>query len=73
MIDEELISKIVNQQIFQIRLQQLFKNHPLAMPPLTPEERVRQDAEWQEAIKRGLHKRINLLVHFKIKDTGDAP
>lgn len=62
MLDEELIEKIVNQEIFQIQLQQLFKNHPLAMPPLTPKERAKQDAEWQEAIKRGLHEQINLFV-----------
>lgn len=62
MTDDELIKKIVNQEIFQIKLQKLFENHPLAMPPLTSEERANQDAEWQEAIKRGLHEQINLLV-----------
>lgn len=69
--DKELVEKIINQQIFSIQLQHLFRDHPLALPPPTRKERAKQDAEWQEAIKRELDERINLLVHSRIKDIGD--
>lgn len=54
--------KIVIQQLHQIMLQHKYKNNPLAMPPLTPEEREEQDKDWQEAIRRGLHHRIHREV-----------
>lgn len=62
MTDEELVEKIVNQQIFSIKLQRRYRDHPLALPPPTRKERANQDAEWQEAIRRGLHEQINLIV-----------
>lgn len=62
MTDKELIEKIVNQQIFSLELQRRYRNHPLALPPLARKEKAKQDAEWQEAIRRGLHEKISLIV-----------
>lgn len=59
MTDEELIKKVVSQQLQQIALQQQYKNAPLAMPPLTPETRKQQNEEWQEVLFRGLHHKVH--------------
>lgn len=66
--DEELINKIVQRQVYQIRLQQRYKDNPLAMPPLTRSARKHQDNEWQEAIKRGVHHQIHELVKAQIDE-----
>lgn len=62
MTNDELKQKIINDQLTVIRLQRQYRDNPLACPPLPKAERQRQDAEWQEAIRRGLHHEINAEV-----------
>ncbi len=64
--DEELVKKIVRQQLYQIQLQKQYRDNPLANPPLTKAERKRSDAEWQEALKRNLHHEIHDRISGKI-------
>lgn len=59
MTDEELITKIVSDQVYQIKLQRRYRDNPLAMPPLTQSTRKQQDDEWQEALERGVHGQID--------------
>lgn len=50
--DEELIKKVVVQQLYRIALLQQYENNPLACPALTPEMRRREDEEWRNVIQR---------------------
>lgn len=60
--DEELIQRIVRQQVYSIRLQRKFRNNPLWVAPLTPDERKKRAGDWQEAIRRELHHEIDQKV-----------
>lgn len=55
MTDNELITWMVQDEVWAIHLQRKFRHNPLAVPIDTPERRAQTDAAWAECIRRGLH------------------
>ena len=70
--NEQLLQRIVAAQLSAIRLQKLYKDNPLAIPALPSGERKRQDAEWQEALRRGLGDEINREIKTRVEANTEA-
>lgn len=66
--DQTLIDTIVDQEAEAIRLQKQWRHNPLACPPLPRAVSEFRDLQWQEAISRGLHHKINRLIREKGED-----
>lgn len=65
--DEGLAKKVISDQVSLILLQDRYVDNPLAMPSLTPEAKSQQDAEWWEAIRRGLNEAIHIEIKRQVK------
>jgi len=59
MTDEELIDSIATVSTDVIRLQRKYRNRPLWVPSLLPETKATHDANWAEAGRRGLSRRLS--------------
>lgn len=64
--DEQMVERIVQEQCQMIRTQEVFRNDPLAQPGLTPQQREKRDAEWQQMIDKGLHLEIKRRVQERM-------